>query len=382
MKIVKVEVFLTAAVWRNFLFVKLTTDNGIVGWGDGTLEWKEWPVRELILDYAKRYVIGHNPFDIEDLWFKLYQIEHNTGPIMFAAMAGIETAMWDIVGKAVGQPVYNLIGGRVRNRLKVYANGWYAYEGDLGKLAARAQEVVSRGYQAMKFDPFGPGGRELTSAQLRQACLVVDTVRKALGDDIDLLLEFHGRFSPIMALEAIRAMVPYRPGWCEEPIPAHNHESMAQVVAASPLRVATGEHTYSRFGFLDLLARKGAHVIQPDLVYSGGLMETKKIAAIAETHYVSVAPHNCRGPLGTVIAMHLCANIPNFDILETFEDYDVPWRCDLTPGTPRVKNGYYDLPTGPGWGVEVDEALIAAHPEDPGAKLNMFGDGWEQLMCR
>ena len=146
--------------------------------------------------------------------------------------------------------------------------------------------------------------------------------------------------------------------------------------------MATGEHTYSRFGFLDLLARKGAHVIQPDLVYCGGLMETKKIAAIAETHYVSVAPHNCRGPLGTVIAMHLCANIPNFDILETFEDYDVPWRCDLTPGTPRVKNGYYDLPTGPGWGVEVDEALIAAHPEDAGAKLNMFGDGWEQLMCR
>jgi len=301
---------------------------------------------------------------------------------MYAAMAGIETALWDIVGKATGQPVYNLVGGRVRNKLKAYANGWYAYDGDLGKLSGRAQEAVGRGYRALKFDPFGPGGREMSRDDFKQSCLVVETVRKAVGDDIELLLEFHGRFSPITALECIRAMVPYRPGWCEEPIPAHNHESMAQVVAASPLRIATGEHTYSRFGFLDLLAHKAAHVIQPDIVYSGGFMETKKIAAISETHYVSVAPHNCRGPLGTVIAMHLCANIPNFQILETFEDYDVPWRCDLTPGTPRVKDGFYELPTGPGWGVEVDQKLIAAHPENPDAKLNMFKSGWEQQMCK
>jgi galactonate dehydratase len=362
--------------------VKLTTDEGLVGWGDGTLEWKEAAVRELILDFGKRYLIGHDPFDIEDVWFKLYQIEHNTGPIMYAAMAGIETAMWDIVGKATNQPVYKLVGGRVRDKIKVYANGWYSAGKDLSGLAGQAQEVVARGYSAMKFDPFGPGGRELTHGELKQACKVVETVRRAVGDDIELLLEFHGRFSPIMALEAMRAMAQYRPGWCEEPIPAHNHESMAQVVAAAPCRVATGEHTYSRFGFLDLLNRKGVHVIQPDLVYSGGFMETKKIAALAEAFYVSVAPHNCRGPMGTVIAMHLCANIPNFNILETFEDYDVAWRCDLTPGTPRVKNGYYDLPTGPGWGVEVDEALIRAHPEDPAAKLNMFAMGWEHQMCK
>ena len=318
MKITNVEVFLTGTAWRNFLFVKLTTDEGLVGWGDGTLEWKEAAVRELILDFGRRHVIGMSPFNIEDLWFKLYQVEHNTGPIMFAAMAGIETAMWDLVGKALGQPVYNLVGGAIRKRVEVYANGWYAFQGDLSMLADRAQEVVGRGYKTMKFDPFGPGGRELTHEQLKQACRIVEAVRTAVGDEIELAVEFHGRFSPIMALEAIRAMVPYRPRWCEEPIPAHNNEAMAQVVAASPLRVATGEHTYSRFGFLDLLMRKGAHLIQPDIVYCGGFMETKKIAAIAETFYVSVSPHNCRGPLGTVIAMHLSANIPNFDILETF----------------------------------------------------------------
>jgi L-alanine-DL-glutamate epimerase-like enolase superfamily enzyme len=171
---------------------------------------------------------------------------------------------------------------RVRSRIKVYANGWHGYEGDLAKIAARAQEAVNRGYSALKLHPLGPGGRELTRHELKRACLAVETVRKAVGDHVDLLTEFHGRFSPIMALGAIRAMVPCKPGWCEQPIPAHNHESMAQVGAASPLRVATGEHTYSRFGFLDLLSRKGGHVIQHDLLYCGRFMETKKIAAHRE----------------------------------------------------------------------------------------------------
>ena len=382
MKITQVEVFMTGASWRNFLFVKIQTDSGLVGWGDGTLGWKESAVRELILDFGKRYVVGQNPFDIEDLWFKLYQVEHNTGPVMFAAMAGIETALWDIVGKCCGQPVYNLVGGKIRQKVQVYANGWYHRRDDLAELADRAREVVARGYRALKFDPFGPGGREISRDDLRAAAKQVETVRKAVGESVDILLEFHGRFSPIMALEAARAMVPYSPTWCEEPIPAHNNESMAQVVQASPLRVATGEHTYSRFGFLDLLRSKAAHVIQPDLVYSGGFLETKKIAALAEAHYVSVAPHNCDGPLKTMISVHLCANIPNFMILETFEDYDVPWRHDLTPNAPRVQAGCYDVPTGPGWGVEVNEAALRAHPEDPEAKLNMFSLGWEQRMCR
>ena len=382
MKVTEVDVFLVAAKWRNFTLVKIKTDSGIVGWGEGTLGWKETSVREMIVDFARRYVVGQNPFDIEALWFKLYQVEHNTGPVMYSAMAGIETALWDIVGKACGQPVYNLVGGKVRNKVKVYANGWYSSRSDLGKLSERAHDVLGRGYKAMKFDPFGPGGREITPSELRQACKAVESLRKTVGDDIEILLEFHGRFSPSMALEAIRAMVPYAPTWCEEPIPAHNDEAMTHIVEASPLRVATGEHTYSRYGFLSLLRQNGAHIIQPDLVYCGGFLETKKIAAMAEAYYVSVAPHNCDGPLRTIASIHLCANIPNFMILETFEDYDVPWRMALVPDAPRVKDGYYEVPTGPGWGITIDESVIAAHPEDPDCKLDMFSLGWEQQMCR
>jgi galactonate dehydratase len=382
LRITDVQVFLVGARWRQFTLVKLTTDSGLVGWGDATLGWKEDAVRALILDYARRYVVGQSPFDIEDFWFRLYQVEHNTGPVMFSAMAGIETAMWDLVGKACGQPVYNLVGGSVRSKIKAYANGWYSPGDDLKELTARAQEVAGRGYQALKFDPFGPGGREISREELRQASRSVAAVRDAVGDDMEILLEFHGRFSPIMALEAIRALAEYSPSWCEEPVPAHNGDAMAQVVAASPVRIATGEHVYARFGFLDLLQRKAAHVIQPDLVYCGGFLETKKIAALGEAHYVSIAPHNCDGPLKTVIGIHLCANAPNFLILETFEDYDVPWRFDLTPAAPRVRDGFYEVPSGPGWGVEVDESAIAAHPEDPSAKLNMFAAGWEQQMCK
>lgn len=382
LKVEKVEVFLIGAGWRNFTFVKISTDTDIVGWGEATLGWKETAVRELIVDFGKRYVVGRSPFDIEDLWFKLYQIEHNTGPVMFSAMAGIEMALWDIVGKSCGQPVYNLVGGRVRNKVKAYANGWYTSTQDLAYLAERAQDVKSRGYKALKFDPFGPGGREISKAELRQASTTVEAVRRAIGDEMDILLEFHGRFSPIMALEAIRAMLPYSPGWCEEPIPAHNNEAMAQVVAGSSLRVATGEHTYSRFGFLDLLQHKAAHVIQPDITYAGGFMETKKISALAETYYVSVAPHNCDGPLKTIASIHLAANIPNFMILETFEDFDVPWRRDLYRSKTRLTDGYYELSGDPGWGMEMNEDAIAAHPEDPAAKLNMFSNEWESKMCK
>jgi galactonate dehydratase len=372
---------MSEASWRNYVFVKITTDEGLTGWGEGTLGWKETAVNETIRDFARRYVVGRDPFDIEDLCFHLYQSEFNVGPVMLSAMAGIEMALWDIIGKATNQPVYNLVGGKARSKVKVYANGWYRYGGDLGKLSAQAQQVASLGYKALKLDPFGPGGREITRQQLRQACERVEVVRRAVGGDVDILVEFHGRFSPIMALEAIRAVAPYAPSWCEEPVPPDNHEAMAQVVAASPLRVATGEHVYSRFGFLSLLRHKAAHVIQPDIVYCGGFLETKKIAALAEACYISVAPHNCDGPLKTLASVHLCANIPNFLILETFENYDVPWRSDLTPGAPRVQDGYYSVPTGPGWGTEVNEQLLHAHPYSPTAKMNMFEEGWEDRMC-
>lgn len=382
----RVETFVVEAGWRNFLIVKVTTNDGIVGWGDGTLGWKEFAVEAMVKEFAERYLVGRDPFRIEDLWFRLYQVEHNTGPVMYSAMAGLETALWDIVGKACGQPVVNLVGGRMRDRVRAYANGWYASIADLGKLREAVAKVLDLGYTALKFDPFGAGGREMSRADLRAACKAVEVVRDAVGPDVDILIECHGRFSVGTAIEAIKAMQPYEPLFCEEPIPAHNMDSQAWVTrAASAMgaRVATGEHTYSRFGFQELLSRQAAHVIQPDLVYAGGFMETKKIAAMAEAHYVSVAPHSCDGPGRLMASIHLCANIPNFLILENFGDFDVPWRKDLVKsGGPVLDKGYFLVPNVPGWGYEIDEDVARAHPGSTKARLNMFSGEWETLMCR
>ena len=382
----RVETFVVDGGWRNFLIVKITTNDGIVGWGDGTLGWKEFAVESLVHEFADRHLVGRDPFRIEDLWFRLYQVEHNTGPVMFAAMAGLETALWDIVGKVCGQPVVNLVGGVLRDKIRVYANGWYADMHDHIKLRDRAQVVLGMGYTAMKFDPFGAGGREMPKSDLRAAAKAVGVVREAAGPDIDLLIECHGRFSVGTAIEAIKAMQPFDPLFCEEPIPAHNMDSQAWVTKAASAfgaRVATGEHTYSRFGFQEMLQKQATHVIQPDLVYSGGFMETKKIAAMAEAHYVSVAPHNCDGPGRLVASIHLCANIPNFLILETFADFDVAWRKDLVKsGDPELVDGHYLVPTAPGWGYEINEEVARAHPGSIKSRMNMFDGEWESLMCR
>lgn len=385
MKIKKVETFLVAAEWRNYLVVKLTTDTGIVGWGDGTLGWKEFTVNQMIKELTDRYIIGMDPFRIEDFWYKVYTVEHNDGPVLLSALAGVEMALWDIVGKACNQPVVNLVGGKFRDKIKAYANGWYSSVQDLKRVQKQVDAVLKMGYRALKFDPFGSGGREIDRRELRRACEIVRAVRKATGPDVDILIECHERFSVGMAIEAIKAMQEFEPMFCEGPIPPRNQKSqgfVCQAASAFGARVATGEHAYSKFAFEDLMERGGAHVIQPDMVYTGGFMETKKIAAMAEAKYISVAPHNCDGPGRLVASIHLCANISNFLILESFQHFDVPWRKDITYGEPEFKDGFYTVPNKPGWGVDYNEKEMLKHPGNINCKMNMWADDWETLMCK
>lgn len=379
-----VETYVVDAGWRNFVFVRIETASGVEGWGEATLGWKEFAVARLVDELSETYVVGEDPFAIEKVWFTLYQVEHNVGPVMFSAMAGIETAMWDVVGKICGQPVMNLVGGAVQPRVRAYANGWYAGIDDLDKLRAAAASVLSKGYTALKLDPFGPGGRELARPLLRQASAAVAAVREEVGPDVDILIECHGRFSVGTAMEVIRALLEHEPYWFEEPIPARSVQSQAWVTEAATAlgaRVAAGEHCYSRFEFQDLLRERGCHIVQPDLVYSGGFMETKKIGALAEGGYVGVAPHNCDGPGKLAASVHVCANMPNFVVLETFADFDVPWRRPLTIGGPRLVDGFYVLPDEPGWGYAIDRNVAAQHPGSSGARMNMFAKDWEKQMC-
>ena len=271
-------------------------------------------------ELAERYIIGMDPFKIEDFWFKCYQVEHNDGPVLFSAMAGIETALWDIVGKACGQPVVNLVGGKIRDKVRAYANGWYSSVDNLARLQKQVDDVLKLGYRAFKFDPFGPGGREITKSELRQACRDGRGGAQSGGAGYRNTPRIPRPVSPSewRSRRSRRCNLSSRCSARSRSRRATRRARrfVAQAASAFGARVATGEHCYARFGFDDLMDRGGAHVIQPDLVYSGGFMETKKIAAMAEAKYISVAPHNCDGPGRLVASIHLCANIPNFLILE------------------------------------------------------------------
>jgi galactonate dehydratase len=380
--IISLDTYLVDGGWRNFVIVKIVTSEGIVGWGDATLGGKEHAVAALLQTLAKRYVLRSSPFAIEAVWQRATQAEFNLGPVMYAALAGIETAMWDVAGKICGQPVANLLGGAVRPSVRAYANGWYSGSRDVGRLRDEARRALELGYDALKFDPFGSAGREISRSELAAAVTAVEVVRDEAGS-ADVLVEFHGRFSVGSAIEAIRAVADYRPLFCEEPVPPYNVDAQAMVTDAAGtlgVRVATGEHVYAAAGFTDLIAKRAAHVVQPDLVYSGGMLETMKIAALAETQLLSVAPHNCDGTGRLAALVQLSCNIPNFMILESFEHFDVPWRSELYIGGPTFSDGSYLFPTSPGWGYEVNEAVALAHPGSRDATMNMFADGWERRM--
>jgi len=378
-KVTRVETFVVDASWRDYLFVKVTTDNGLVGWGEGT-SGKEFVVAEAVRTLADRFVIGMNPFNIEGLCAKFFQVERS---LMFSALAAVEMALWDVVGKACGEPVVNLVGGKVRDRVRAYANGWaFGLLDDLPALQKQAHKVVALGFRAMKFDPFTRGlpcgGRELGKQELRKATKRVAAVRKAVGTDVDLMIECNGRFTVGMALETIKALQEFDPVFFEEPIPSLNAASMAWVTAAASAlgaRVATGEHLGSCYGFQELLSRNAAHVVQPDIGRNGGFLETKKVAAMADACYVSVAPHNCNGPGQHVAHIHLCANIPNFLILESWVPFEhLPWRKDLTRGEPAFVDGDYVVPDSPGWGVEFNESEIRRRVSSPGRpRTGKFG---------
>ncbi len=353
----------------NWTFLKLTTDEGLTGVGEATLEYNARTGAGM-LDEAREFILNRDPFHIESF---LQDIQYRTfwqGPALYAVMSGIEQAMWDIVGKALNQPVYNLLGGPCRTRLRAYTHMGLR-PGDDRPAAAQfvdqARELVAEGWTALKWVPVPPVHMTMSAADMRHAVEVVGAVRDAVGPDVDLLLELHGRLNPTTALQFAREMAPFKPLFFEEPIPPYNLDAMAYVREHSPIPLATGERIYTKFGWRDALAKRVADIIQPDLGKCGGLLEMKKIAAMAEAEYVMVAPHNPLGPIGSVATLHLAACIPNFQIQEMVRETGaraVPWRTDLIYGVTvnRPRDGYLALPPGPGLGVDLDERVAEAHP--------------------
>jgi galactonate dehydratase len=299
------------------------------------------------------------------------------GEIAMSAIATIEMACWDIVGKALGQPVYKLLGGAVRDRIKAYANGWYTVERTPEEFHAAAKRVIAKGYRALKFDPFGAGFYELDLAEKRRVIELVEAVRDAVGPDAEILIEMHGRFNPVTAIEMSRELERFKPSWGEEPVPPENLAALKKAAAKINIPIATGERIHTRYEYRELLELQAADYIQPDITHFGGILETKKLAAWAENYYVLVAPHNVGGPISTAAALHFAASTPNFKIQEHFNDFADDWVKAVAPGNPEVVDGYFALPQGPGLGVKFDEDFANAHPRQR-VFFNLFAENWHR----
>jgi galactonate dehydratase len=367
---------------RYFILLKLETDAGIEGLGEAYVATvSPHLVARMIEDVVERHVVGRDPFHIEATWRDVYASGYalRPDPTLVGVLSGIEIAMWDIAGKAVGKPVYELLGGRVRERLRSYSY-LYARAGDTadayldpGLGAERAGEYAALGFTAIKFDPAGAYAafdpRQPSLADLDRCERYVAQVREAVGPEVDLLFGTHGQFTPAGAIRLARRLERFDPLWFEEPTPPEAPEEMARVARATSIPVATGERLTTKHEFARVLAAGAAAILQPNLGRCGGLLEGKKIAALAECHYAQIAPHLYSGPVLGAANVQLATCTTNFLILEGIGRWD-GIHAELLKEPIRWEDGHVIPPTAPGLGVELDEAVALAHPYT-GAQLHL-----------
>jgi galactonate dehydratase len=358
------ETLATTVGRRIFVYVKLTTDEGLVGWGEAACSGKERALIGAIAELEK-YVVGADPFQIEKLWSLMYRHAFwRGGPVLCGALSGVEHALWDVKGKALGVPVYELLGGRYRDKVKMYT--WIGGDSP-ERCAEQALALKELGFRALKFTPFEGCGILYDVAHGKRVEAKVRAVREAVGDDFAIAVDGHGRLSPVNAAEMAKRVEPYGILFFEEPVLPESAEAMAEVRRVARVPIATGERLFTRYPFRDLLARGAVDVVQPDLCTVGGILEGYKIATMAEAFMVAIAPHNPLSPLSTVVALHLDTVVPNFAIQEVTRG---PERASLLTGDAEVlRDGHMVPPSGPGWGLDVDEEFVRAHPIED---VNMF----------
>ncbi|MDW6024200.1 galactonate dehydratase [Mesorhizobium sp. BAC0120] len=372
MKIVGITTRVVNADMRNWVFVRVETDRpGLYGWGEATLEWKTQAVVGAINDLAP-LLIGRDPRDIEQAVRTLKKHSFwRLGVIGMSAISGIELALWDILGKWLDQPVWRLLGGKVRDRVKIYTHLGLGdmravYESmETEPLVQRAAEVVQQGYRALKavFIPYTHYSAPLP--EVDKVAKLMEALRATVGPEIEIMVDFHGRpASAAAALAYIDALAPGRPMFVEEPVPPGETGALMQVAAKSRVPLATGERLVDRPEFDDLFRARAIDIVQPDICHVGGLSEAKKIAAMAEAVSVGVAPHNPLGPIAGAAALHFAVSTPNHVIQEEMVGA-VPWYFEVVKGPIRMVDGCWQVPDAPGLGVEVDEAACARHPYKP-----------------
>jgi len=364
MRIDAIDTLVCDAYRTNWVFVKVTTDSGQVGWGEATLECKEHAVCGAIEDLA-RAIVGRRASNIQGIWHDAYRDGYwRGGPVLMSALAGVEIALWDLKGKALGVPVYELLGGRMRDRVTCYANAWFAGATSPDEFAEKARQTVNAGFHALKWDPFGSAYRTIDRRTLTDALRCIEAVHEAVGDRAELLIEGHGRFDVPAAMRIARALEPFDVLWFEEPLAPDSLEALAELRRCVRVPIAAGERVHSRWDYARFFSLGCADYAQPDVTHVGGIVELKHIAAMAEAHRIAICPHNPAGPVANAAALQLAACIPNFQNLETMAT-DVPWRGEVCTEHAQFSDGAMIIPDTPGLGVEVNEAAVAEHPFQP-----------------
>jgi galactonate dehydratase len=355
MKITKLETLYVKPRW---LFLKVHTDEGIIGLGEPIVEGRSQTVAAAIGE-IERYLIGQDPFRIEHHWQAIYRgAFYRGGPVLTSALSGVEQALWDIKGKALGVPVYELLGGAVRDRIRMYRG---VGGGTPEECADKARALVEQGFTAMKASGSSMGAMRIvdTPSVIHNLANRMAAMREAVGPDVDIAIDCHGRVSPAMAVRLAKAVEPYEPMFIEEPCLPENVDTMVTVARSTTVPIATGERLFTKWGFREVLEKQAAVILQPDLSHAGGILESKKIAAMAEAYYAAVAPHCPLGPIALASCLQLDACTPNFLV----QEHATLGEGYLTEAF-ELRDGYVDLPTKPGLGIELDDDFVAAHLYD------------------
>ena len=378
MKITGVTPYRIGNTWKDWLWVRVETDEGVHGVGEGTVNVFTRTVEAAIRELEPR-VVGHDPFDIEALLISTQRdVYTDGGQVHGAAVAAIEMACWDIRGKALDLPVHKLLGGRLRDRVRAYANGWYTVRRTPETFAEAARGVVALGFTAMKFDPFGAAWMAQDGSDEDLALALVEAVRDEVGPEVDLMIEAHCRFGVASALRIAERLAPYRPAWFEEPVPHHNISVVTDVAQRSPIPVATGESFSSIQQFAELLAGGAVGIVQPEPVHLGGIWRTRQVAALAEASHAVVAPHNAQGPICSAVSAQLGACVPNFYVQESFDTFNDGWTRDLVHPPISVVDGHVEVPEGPGLGIDIDWNGVESRSSQRPHSLELFAEGWER----
>jgi galactonate dehydratase len=348
MKITRLETLFVKPRW---LFLKVHTDEGIIGLGEPIVEGRSQTVAAAVQEIG-RYLIGQDPLRIEHHWQAIYRGQfYRGGPVLCSALSGIEQALWDITGKWLGQPIYKLLGGATRDKIRMY--GWV--NGDTyGEYIESAKVSAKAGFTALKVAVLGAMQTVDTLAVLEENVQRFADLRQAVGSQVDIGIDFHGRVSPAMAVRLAKALEPHYPMFIEEPVLPENVDTMVTVARSTSIPIATGERLFAKWGFREVLEKQAAVILQPDISHAGGILECKKIAAMAECYYAAIAPHCPLGPIALAACLQLDACIPNFLAQE-----HVTTGVGYLKEPFQIVDGYIPLPTKPGLGIELDDEALA-----------------------